>query len=97
MDEENWDEVAQGWEVGRKGEYIVWVVPMMFSVAIIVGKADRLGYENRWCYHTAQQAFTAAEEWTGDYPDTEPRGWYRQPSTGRRRVDGDPAKEYINW
>jgi hypothetical protein len=27
----------------------------------------------------------------------EPEGWFRNGKTGRRRVDGDPAKEYIDW
>jgi hypothetical protein len=26
----------------------------------------------------------------------EPAGWFRNPKTGRRREDGDPAKEYID-
>lgn len=30
-------------------------------------------------------------------PETEPEptGWFRNPTTGRRRTDGDPAREYI--
>jgi len=27
----------------------------------------------------------------------EPEGWFRHFETGRRRPDGDPDKEYINW
>lgn len=27
----------------------------------------------------------------------EPTGWYRSPTTGRRRPGGDPAQEYIHW
>jgi hypothetical protein len=27
----------------------------------------------------------------------EPQGWHRHPNTGRRREDGDPTKETINW
>lgn len=31
-------------------------------------------------------------------PETEPEpsGWIRNINTGRRRVDGDPAKEYLD-
>jgi len=32
------------------------------------------------------------EAWDGQ---GEPEGWFRNPSTARRRVDGDPKKEYI--
>jgi len=30
-------------------------------------------------------------------PETmvEPEGWYRNPTTGRRRPDGDKSKEYV--
>jgi hypothetical protein len=28
--------------------------------------------------------------------DAEPPGWFRCPTTGRRRPGGDPAKEYID-
>lgn len=27
----------------------------------------------------------------------EPAGWFRHVGTGRRRPDGDPTKEYINF
>ena len=27
--------------------------------------------------------------------DTEPTGWMRHPTTGRRRPGGDPAAEYV--
>jgi hypothetical protein len=26
----------------------------------------------------------------------EPAGWFREPATGRRRPDGDPAREYVH-
>jgi len=28
-------------------------------------------------------------------PDLEPEGWYRCPTDGRRRPDGDASKEYF--
>jgi hypothetical protein len=39
-------------------------------------------------------AVLAAHEWDGT---GEPVGWMRHPQTGRRRPDGDPAREYIQW
>ncbi len=53
-------------------------------------------YGDRWCYHTYTLAWHALDAWTGD-EDSEPQGWHRHPSSGRRRPDGDASKEYVNW
>lgn len=67
----------------------------MFTTAIIkgkVGRAGRAGYDDRWCYDTAEEAIIAIHNWNGI--DGEPEGWKRHPATGRRREkDGT---EYIN-
>jgi hypothetical protein len=56
------------------------------------GIADKIGYADRWCYATRELAQKALDEWTGQ---DEPSGWHRHPATGRRRENGDPAREYI--
>ena len=37
-------------------------------------------------------AVATLETWDGV---GEPTGWMRHPTTGRRRPDGDPSKEYV--
>lgn len=69
-----------------------WVAiqPLLFTHAIIIGKMhDRVGIEDRWCYHTFKSARAALDEWNGQ---GEPEGWHRHPLSGRRRVYGE---EYI--
>jgi hypothetical protein len=90
-----WDSHAEGWRVADKGELAVWVVPMMFTVAIIVGEPGQGWYEDRWCYQDARQALLAAAAWTGPWPGSEPTGWHRHPGSGRRRPGGDQAREYV--
>jgi hypothetical protein len=36
-------------------------------------------------------------EWTADGAEGEPAGWHRNPPTGRRRPEGDAAREYVNY
>ena len=35
---------------------------------------------------------TALQQWDGE---GDPVGWFRNPTTGRRRPGNDPAKEYV--
>jgi len=53
-----------------------------------------IGYEDRYCYQTREQAVAAMTAWNG--VGDPGGGWHRHPATGRRRPDGDPAKEYID-
>ena len=41
----------------------------------------------------AQEALAA---WDGA-PGTEPQGWHRHPTSGRRRTDGKPELEHVAW
>lgn len=45
-------------------------------------------------YESHRAAWRAALGWDGE---GEPEGWWRHPQSGRRRHDGDPAREYIQW
>lgn len=64
-----------------------------FTFAILADMTPDGGHGERWCYDTIGQARAALEAWNGEH-DTEPQGWHRHPATGRRRPDGDAAREY---
>lgn len=71
---------------------------LMFHWTMIVGLIDdEQGYDDRWCYgRTEAEVVAAHEEWRSRNYEGEPTGWTRHPPSGRRRVAGDPATEYIN-
>ncbi len=74
------------------GRYI-HVVPMTFGKARLnVGHQDHF-YDDGWCYASPIAALMAAVAWDGE---GEPDGWHRHVTSGRRRPDGDPAREYVN-
>jgi hypothetical protein len=89
-----WDARVQAWRVGTRDSQAVWVKPLMFTVAIVVGPPDDEWYADRWCYETRSQALAAATAWLAS-TEPEPTGWHRHPSTGRRRPGGDPASEFV--
>jgi hypothetical protein len=76
------------------GRYVA-AVPFAFTWAITWGyrRLAQVCHEDRWCYHTRTAAVAAAHVWDGT---GEPVGWHRHPTTGRRRPDGDPTREYID-
>lgn len=69
------------------------IASFAFTVAILADMTPD-GYGERWCYATIEQARAALAAWDGA-EHSEPRGWHRHPNTGRRRPDGDAAREYI--
>lgn len=91
-----WDETASAYRLRELDTgHHVWLASRIFTWALVVGMPGDLGFEKHWCYATREQAVRGALEWDGRYPDTEPTGWVRDPYTGRRRPDGDPAREYV--
>jgi hypothetical protein len=63
------------------------------GVQLSVGLGD--GYfSDTWIYDVEQAdaGWRAALGWDGE---GEPDGWHRHPQSGRRRPDGDPAKEFV--
>lgn len=91
-----WDENVSGWFIKQFDEKTaVWVTPLMFTFAVIVGPPGEPFYEDRWCYASSDAAINAAVAWEGPYPGTEPYGWHRHPTSGRRRENGDQACEYV--
>ena len=67
---------------------------LMFTYALISELTESGMYGDRWCYHSYEAAKAALDAWDGE---GEPTGWHRHPTTGRRRENGDPQKETINW
>lgn len=100
-----WDETAEAWTVatkiqtdarGRQHAVGVWVAPLMYTSAILIGPVGALWYDDRWCYKDPVTALEAARAWGGPWNGGEPAGWHRHPRTGRRRDAGDPATERIS-
>lgn len=60
----------------------------------LVDEIDHMNYSDGWCYTSPELAIAAAQAWTGE-EDTEPQGWFRHPLSGRRRPDGDRAREEV--
>lgn len=80
-----------------EGDRYVAVMPLLFTSAIIIGRMRdyMIGYDDRWCYHNEADAICALALWAERGYEGEPEGWHRHPASGRRREDGDPAKETI--
>lgn len=62
------------------GEY-AGIYKFIYTWSIIYD-FNQYGYEDRWCYHTYEEAKKALDEWNGE---GEPQGWHRHPRSGRRR------------
>jgi hypothetical protein len=91
-----WDPIACGYRIRElDGGHVVWLASRIFTWALVVGPDGDGGFDKHWCYATREDALRSALEWDGRHPDTEPTGWIRDPYTGRRRPDGDPALEYV--
>jgi hypothetical protein len=61
------------------------IIPLMYHHMMIIGRIDDdFGYEDRWCYTDFPDALQGFQNWDGA-PKTEPDGWHRHPTTGRRR------------
>jgi hypothetical protein len=68
---------------------------MMFTFRLTVARDGcEWGYDTSYCYHTDEAAISAMNEWDGT---GDPEGWHRNPETGRRRPDGDPSREYVDF
>lgn len=57
---------------------------------------DEDSYDDRWCYATEDLARRELAAWAALGYQGEPQGWHRHPKSGRRREEGDPAKETYN-
>lgn len=69
----------------KPGYQWVALYKFIFTTAIIVGNLDDyVGYSDRWCYHTHEDALKGLVTWIADGYEGEPTGWHRHPRTGRR-------------
>jgi len=66
------------------------IMPMAAIDVLCVG-INPWGHADSFYYRAGGTAAAALEAWDGQ---GEPAGWWRNPSTGRRRTNGDPAQEY---
>lgn len=83
------------WRLMPDGE--VWAVsPFSISNGRMFIDIESTGYRDFYCFCTPEAAVKALFEFDPATMD-EPFGWHRHGGTGRRRPDGDPTKEYINW
>lgn len=73
---------------------IAWVHRLLFTAAILVSYPKAACYHDRWCYETRDAAAAALKAWNPS-KENEPFGWHRHPLSGRRRLAGDAAQEYI--
>lgn len=73
------------------------VLPLFFGkFQASVGEPGDEWYERTWHYDSLPAAVAALTEWAENYAEmNEPTGWFREPSTGRRRPDGDPGREHV--
>lgn len=72
---------------------VIVVYQMFYNARICIGPANEPTYDDAWCYPDQATALKAAAEWDGE--GDPPVGWIKQVGTGRRRVDGDPSREYV--
>lgn len=93
-------QIADVWQAGGCTDYRAFengrdamVMPLLFTYAIIADLTPAY-YGDRWCYHSYAAAKVALDTWDGE---GEPTGWHRHPDSGRRRENGDPVRETINW
>jgi hypothetical protein len=74
---------------------VLAVGPMSISNGRLFWNVHQDGYEDFYCYDSVDLAVMALMVFDPTI-QSEPSGWHRHFSTGRRRPGGDAAKEYIN-
>jgi len=73
----------------------VWVYPQLYTFKVVIGYIGSPFFEDAWCYSTLAGAMKDFHDWN-PLEKLEPKGWVRNPSTGRHRFpDGDPSTEEI--
>lgn len=66
-------------------------------VRLYWGQPGSLVYDDDsgFCYERLIDAVMAVRDWEAEGFEDEPRGWFRHVATGRRRPQGNPAREYV--
>jgi hypothetical protein len=70
------------------------IMPLNGGTDMIAVGIHGYGHADAFYYRAGGNAAAALDAWDGE---GEPQGWWRNPRTGRRRTDGDPAREYIQF
>lgn len=78
-----------------KGDAGVCAVVRLAFHWMIIAECSPTGYGDRWCYSTFDKAMDAFSAWDGA-DGTEPTGWHRHPSSGRR-INPDTGETYIHF
>lgn len=86
-------------------DYVFWkevndilyaIVPMTFGKGRLLVDCTRTGYEDFYCFPTIERAVQSLMNFQG-LDGEEFQDWHRHFKTGRRRENGDPSTEYINF
>lgn len=74
-----------------------FLIPRIWSVDICLGDAptEEAGISDLYTYPTAALAIAAWEAWRSSSFEGEPVLWVRHQPSNRRRVEGDPATEFV--
>jgi hypothetical protein len=75
----------------------VQLIAQLFNWLLVINAPEPFGsegYEAGWEFLEFTPASEAFLNWD-PMKEAEPKGWYRQVGTGRRRPNGDPALEYV--
>ena len=97
LDEELLRQAASGGgpAYGRRlpgGRWVFVYYELFRSAKLGVGRRGAGCLDECWQYQDRAVAVAAARSWDGV---GEPEGWTRHWASGRRRPDGDPAREYV--
>jgi hypothetical protein len=66
------------------------------TALVCVSKSqDADGWDQGWQYADILKVVIELVDWATRGFEGEPNGWIREPTTGRRRPDGDASKEYV--
>jgi hypothetical protein len=69
----------------------LWLQPMGANLRLSLGPTDGVTFNSNYCFADRAAAWQAALSWDGH---GDPDGWIRHIESGRRRPEGDPAREY---
>lgn len=81
------------WRLLEDGELMA-VSAMLFSNGRLFVGVNRNGYEDCYCYDSVEKAIDSMNNFN-PILDSEPDGWKRHPTSGRRRENGDKSKEVV--
>lgn len=101
MTQINWDDTAiekLGYDVWRilPDSRFLAVSRMTFGKGRLYLCSNIWGPDESYCYATYEQAISQMLKWNPD-EQNEPEGWIRHLESGRRRPNGDPDQEYVQW